>query len=104
MTITRRDRNAPNRSRDLSTRATLAPRPIRLAMPVGAHPRVSLKVRYDGPLRAPIVEGERVAELAIFFDGRQVSTLPLVAKRSVASATQLQRVFNGIAGWLPWNW
>lgn len=82
----------------------VAPRPIRLAMPVGAHPRVSLKVRYDGPLRAPIVEGERVAELAIFFDGRQVSTLPLVAKRSVASATQLQRVFNGIAGWLPWNW
>lgn len=82
----------------------IAPRPIRLAMPVGSHPRVSLKVRYDGPVQAPIEEGEQIAELAIFFDGQQVSTLPLVAKRSVASATQLQRMFNGIAAWLPWNW
>ena len=82
----------------------VAPRPIRLAMPRGARPQVSLKVRYEGPVQAPIKEGEQIAELAIFFDGRQVSTLPLVAKRSVASATQLQRVFNGIAGWMPWNW
>lgn len=81
----------------------VAPRPIRLAMPHGRRPEVSLKVRYDGPLQAPIVKGERIAELAIFFDGKQVSTLPLVAKRSVASATQLQRVFNGIAGWMPWS-
>lgn len=82
----------------------VAPQAIRLAMPLGRRPKVSLKVRYEGPLRAPIVKGARVAELAIFFDGQQVSTLPLVAKRSVASATQLQRVFNGFAGWLPWNW
>lgn len=81
----------------------VAPRPIRLALPRGRRPVVALRLRYDGPLRAPIVKGARVAELAIFFDGRQVSTLPLVAKRSVASATQLQRVFNGIAGWLPWS-
>lgn len=82
----------------------VAPRAIRLAMPRGARPQVSLKVRYEGPVQAPIKEGEQIAELAIFFDGRQVSTLPLVAKRSVASATQLQRVFNGVAGWMPWNW
>lgn len=82
----------------------VAPRAIRLAVPFGARPEVTLKVRYDGPVRAPIRQGERIAELAIFFDGEQVSTLPLVAKRSVASATHLQRVFNGIAGWMPWNW
>lgn len=82
----------------------VAPRPIRLAMPRGAQPEVSVKVRYSGPLRAPITQGEQIAELAIFFDGKQVSTLPLVARRSVASATQLQCVINGIAGWMPWNW
>jgi D-alanyl-D-alanine carboxypeptidase (penicillin-binding protein 5/6) len=81
----------------------IAQRPIRLAMPRGSRPKVALKVRYEGPLRAPIKQGEQVAELAIYFDGRQVSTLPLVARRSVASATQLQRVFNGIAGWMPWS-
>ena len=81
----------------------VAPRPIRVAMPFGSRPNVSLKVRYEGPVRAPIAEGQQIAELAVYFDGRQVSTLPLVAKRSVASATQLQRVLNGIAGWMPWN-
>lgn len=81
----------------------VAPRPIRLAMPKGETPRVTLKVRYDGPLQAPIRQGETIAQLAIFLDGRQVSTLPLVADRSVASASQLQRVFNGIAAWMPWN-
>lgn len=80
----------------------VAPRPIRLALPRGARPEVTLKVRYEGPVRAPITQGQRIAELAIFFDGRQVSALPLVAKHSVASASQLQRVFNGIAGWMPW--
>lgn len=80
----------------------VAPRPIRLAVPKGQKPQVALKVRYEGPLQAPIQKGATIAQLAIFLDGRQVSTLPLVADRSVASATQLQRVFNGIAAWLPW--
>jgi len=83
--------------------AAIAPRPIRLAVPKGQSPNVSLKVRYHGPLQAPIEKGETIAELAIFLDGEQVSTLPLVAERSVASATQLQRMFNGIAAWVPWN-
>lgn len=78
-------------------------RPIRLAMPRGRKPKIALQVRYEGPIRAPIKQGEQIAELAIFFDGKQVSTLPLVAARSVASATQLQRMFNGIAGWMPWS-
>ena len=81
----------------------VAPRPIRLAMPRGQKPKVTLKVRYDGPIRAPIVKNQEVARLMIFFDGRQVSSLPLVARRSIASASQLQRVFNGIAGWMPWS-
>lgn len=81
----------------------VAPRPIRLAVPKGPAPKVALKVRYEGPLQAPIKEGETIAQLAIFLNGKQVSTLPLVAERSVASASQLQRMFNGIAAWMPWN-
>lgn len=77
-------------------------RPIRIAMPRGQRPRIAMKIAYLGPLKAPIVKGQTVADLIISLDGRQVSTLPLVAENSVASATQLQRVFNGIAGWLPW--
>lgn len=81
----------------------VAARPIRLALPRGRRPAVSLKLRYEGPVRAPIAKGQTIAELAVFFDGRQVSALPLVAGSSVARASPLQRVFNGIAGWMPWN-
>ena len=83
--------------------SAVAPRPIRLAVPKGQTPQVVLKVQYQGPLEGPIRNGEEIAQLAIYLDGRQVSTLPLVADRSVASATQLQRMFNGIAAWLPWT-
>ena len=81
----------------------VAPRPIRLAVPKGQTPKISLKVRYEGPVQAPIEKGQTVAELAIFLDGQQVSSLPLVADSSISSASQLQRVFNGIASWMPWN-
>lgn len=81
----------------------IAPRPISFAVPKGHTQRIELHVRYEGPLRAPIKQGDIVAQLAISLDGKQVSTLPLVAARSVASATQLQRIFNGIAAWLPWT-
>lgn len=77
-------------------------RPIRIAMPRGQRPKVSMRIAYVGPVRAPIRQGEPIAELLIALDGKQVSSLPLVAQTSVARATQLQRVFNGIAGWLPW--
>lgn len=81
----------------------VAPRPIRLAVPKGQGPTVSLKVIYDGPVRAPIVRGQTIAHLAIMLDGKQVSALPLVAEVSVSSASQLQRMFNGLAAWLPWS-
>ncbi|WP_240782150.1 D-alanyl-D-alanine carboxypeptidase family protein [Qipengyuania sediminis] len=85
-------------------RVDLVPRrPVRLALGHGARPKVTMKLHYEGPLRAPIARGQQVAQLHIFLDGRQVSALPLVARTAVASATPLQRMFNGIAGWMPWS-
>lgn len=81
----------------------VAPRPIRLAIPKGQSARVALKVIYDGPVQAPIEKGQTVAHLAIMLDGKQVSALPLVAEVSVSSASPLQRMFNGLVAWLPWN-
>lgn len=81
----------------------VAPRPIRLAIPRGTKPAVSIKVIYEGPLQAPIAKHAEVAELRVYFDGKQVSSLPLSAASSVSTATPLQRVFNGIARWLPWG-
>ena len=77
-------------------------RPIRIAMPRGQRAQVTMRISYVGPVRAPIRQGEPIADLLISLDGKQVSSLPLVAQSSVSRATQLQRVFNGIASWLPW--
>jgi serine-type D-Ala-D-Ala carboxypeptidase (penicillin-binding protein 5/6) len=81
----------------------VAPRPISIALPRQSRPTVALKVRYEGPIAAPIEQGDELARLLIYLDGQQVSSLPLVARNSVATATPLQRVFNGIVGWMPWR-
>ena len=79
----------------------IAPSGVSVSVPKGTSAKPQLAVRYEGPLRAPVAKGEHVADLIVSMDGRQVSTLPLVADRSIAVATPIQRVINGIAAWLP---
>ena len=85
----------------LSRVKLVSPRPIRVDVPKGTHPEVGLKVRYFGPLRAPIAQGEHVADLIVSIDGKEVSTRPLVSDRAIGTATIVQRIFNGFARWLP---
>lgn len=76
----------------------MAPRDIALALPRGsAKPVVSLQVRYNGPLVAPIARGAEVAELEIRV-GSRTSRLPLTAARAVGAAGPLERLWNGLAG------
>ncbi len=65
----------------------------------GASGDISIRLHYNGPLRAPIEQGEEVAQLEVMVDGMPTSKIPLVAGRDVARASGLDRVFNGIAGW-----
>lgn len=65
----------------------------------GASGNISIRLHYNGPLRAPIEQGEEVAQLEVMVDGMPTSKIPLVAGRDVARASGLDRVFNGIAGW-----
>jgi D-alanyl-D-alanine carboxypeptidase (penicillin-binding protein 5/6) len=80
--------------------ALVAPGSIRVAVPAGTAPHVTLAVRYQGPLRAPIAQGEEVAELEIKVTGLPPSRVALVAGSSVPQANPLQRIGNGIAGLL----
>lgn len=74
--------------------------PVRLSLPRDREASVELTVRYEGPLRAPIEEGEEVARLLVSVDGEQVNSVPLVATQAVFEANALRRVFNGLVGWL----
>jgi D-alanyl-D-alanine carboxypeptidase (penicillin-binding protein 5/6) len=78
----------------------IAPRSFSLALPKGVRPRVVTRIRYDGPLRAPIAQGALVAGLEVAIDGQPPHVLPLVAGSAVGSAGPFDRLINGLAGLL----
>lgn len=51
----------------------------------------SLRVRYRGPVRAPIAEGQAIAKLEILVENRVIRTVPLVAAENVATGSVLAR-------------
>lgn len=75
----------------------LAPHLIGVAASNGGAPKIELAIRYEGPLRAPIIKGERVADLIITVDGTPGSPIPLLAAEDVATAGSARRLINGIA-------
>ena len=84
-------------SRDV---ALISPHGVYVAMPRGASGLPRLSVNYEGPLRAPIRKGEKLATLTISVDGMDDYTVPLVARDDVGEADFGQRILNGVIGWL----
>ena len=67
-------------------------------LPRGQTGKVTLAIRYDGPLRAPIAKGERVAELEIRVEGAAPAHVPLAAAATVREANAFERLVNGVRG------
>jgi D-alanyl-D-alanine carboxypeptidase (penicillin-binding protein 5/6) len=80
--------------------ALVADRGVFVDLPAGAARDVKLNVKYEGPLRAPIEKGERVAQLIVTIDGMADYSVPLVARDAVAEAGFGRRILNGMLGWL----
>ena len=79
--------------------ALVAPNGVYIDIPAGSSGDVRMTVNYEGPLRAPLAHGERVAELAISIDGMRDYSIPLVARDDVSEAGIAHRILNGILGW-----
>ncbi|HEY7807580.1 MAG TPA: D-alanyl-D-alanine carboxypeptidase family protein [Croceibacterium sp.] len=60
--------------------------------------KAQLSLRYRGPLKAPIAEGEEVATLRVAVPGQQPHDVALVAASAVAKAKAWQRLRNGLEG------
>lgn len=73
--------------------------PVFVNVPVGSERDVKLSIAYDGPLRAPIAAGSRVATLVVEVPGGEPARIPLVAQDAVGEAGFFTRIWNGIAGW-----
>ena len=74
--------------------------PIHVSAPKGTSPDIKMRIRYDGPLKAPIEEGQQVAVLVLEVEGMPDSHIPLVAAEDVGRAGFLSRIWNGLAGWV----
>ncbi|MFN3953716.1 MAG: D-alanyl-D-alanine carboxypeptidase family protein [Pararhodobacter sp.] len=76
-----------------SARVTLvAPRDYTVVVPVFAEGETTARVEYDGPVAAPIAEGQELARLVISTPGMAELSLPLVAGHDVAEGGFMPRM------------
>jgi len=75
---------------------------VAINLPQGHRAPLTATIDYDGPLKAPVMAGQEVAMLSITSPGMAPARIPLVAREDVAVAGPLDRLVNGLAGWLPW--
>lgn len=74
------------------------PRAFTLSVPKGSAAKVSGRIIYDGPLRAPLAKGQQVATLEVHIAGQPNHSLPLVTLSAVAAAGPIDRIVNGLLG------
>ena len=66
--------------------ALLAPRDLAVTVPAGLGGQTSMKIRYAGPVKAPIAKGQHIADLIITSPDTGEQVMPLVAAEAVAEA------------------
>jgi D-alanyl-D-alanine carboxypeptidase (penicillin-binding protein 5/6) len=64
--------------------------------PKAAIERPRISVSYDGPVKAPIRKGQKIAQLSLHYQGGKVQRFPLVAADTVERAGFLGRALNGM--------
>jgi D-alanyl-D-alanine carboxypeptidase (penicillin-binding protein 5/6) len=76
--------------------ALVAPRNLAVTIPAGVLSKVtSTKIRYQGPLKAPIAKGQHVADLVVTTtEGDQVT--PLIAAEAIEEAGFFARAWIGL--------
>ena len=73
----------------------VAPRDLAVTLPGGPTPELTLKVVYNGPIKAPIKAGQHIADLVVTSPGLPQQSLPLVAQSDVAEAGFFGRAWAG---------
>jgi D-alanyl-D-alanine carboxypeptidase (penicillin-binding protein 5/6) len=77
--------------------ALVAPRNLAVTVPAGlASGATAMKIRYQGPIMAPIAKGQHVADLVITTPDTPPQIVPLVAADDVGRAGFFGRVWLGL--------
>lgn len=75
-------------------------RPFTIAVPKGSNPKITARIVYDGPIRAPIAKGALVGGLEVSIEGQPVHYLPLMSTSAVGKAGPIDRLVNALLGLL----
>jgi D-alanyl-D-alanine carboxypeptidase (penicillin-binding protein 5/6) len=76
----------------------IAPRDLAVTLPAGlASGNMRVKIVYDGPVKAPIKQGQHVANLVVQTGDTAPQTMPLIAAEAVEEAGFFGRLWAGIA-------
>ena len=74
----------------------VAPRDIAVTFPAGLGQDVRARIVYQGPIKAPIAQGQHVADLVVTAGGVEQS-MPLVAAEAVGEAGFFGRILAGLS-------
>ena len=75
----------------------VAPRDLAITIPAGVLSKVSaMKIRYNGPIKAPIAKGQHVADLVVVTTDTGEQVMPLVAAEAVDEAGFFGRIWIGL--------
>jgi serine-type D-Ala-D-Ala carboxypeptidase (penicillin-binding protein 5/6) len=76
----------------------VAPRALAVTYPQGLGQNIRARIVYQGPIPAPIREGQHVANLIVETGNGPPQATPLVAESEVGEAGFLRRVWTGLLG------
>jgi D-alanyl-D-alanine carboxypeptidase (penicillin-binding protein 5/6) len=74
----------------------VAPRDIAVTIPAGMGQELRARIVYEGPIKAPIRQGQHVADLVITANGIE-QRMPLVAEKAVDEAGFFGRMMAGLS-------
>ena len=75
----------------------VAPRDLAVTIPAGMLSKVSgMKIRYQGPVKAPIAKGQHIADLVVTTSETGEQLMPLVAAEAVGEAGFFGRIWIGL--------
>jgi D-alanyl-D-alanine carboxypeptidase (penicillin-binding protein 5/6) len=75
----------------------VTPRDLAITIPAGVLSKVQgMKVRYNGPVKAPIAKGQHIADLVVMTSDSGEQVMPLVAAKDVDEAGFFARIWIGL--------
>jgi D-alanyl-D-alanine carboxypeptidase (penicillin-binding protein 5/6) len=76
--------------------ALVAPRDLAVTLPAGLGGNAKARIRYNGPVKAPIAKGQHIADLLVVTGDTPPQTTPLVAAEAIGEAGFFTRAWVGL--------